>query len=396
MVLHTTRLRQFVLALLVAIAVPSAAVAAGDVLSIKLIGPDGKPVEGAKVGTVAIFGNIPTRQTEPPKVRFDANSKSTKPVSNAAGTVSVPLEYVFAGAETQSTPLGVYAIQTERQLVGVAEINPVSAQKPLRIEMYDACRVRGKLSSPSLEQIGRRLEVTFLYAYWGKLRILSCHNPDASFDVLLPPGTYRLEAYSDDTFKVNQEVTIAPGQRELVVDIELPPSRVAQLYGKTAPELRQIKGWKNGGPVKLADLRGKVVILDFWGYWCGPCVRAMPELMKLHDKYADKGLVVIAVHDDSVESIEAMEKELTGYRERLWNGRDLPFLVALDGGGKTRIPGSEQESNGATTAEYGIKRFPTTLLIDRDGRVIKEIQLPAPDSDYENDVRQALGLGRGN
>ena len=391
---------RLLLASLAAIVLASTALGADpDVLTINVVGPDGKRVEGAKVGTYAHFGNWPKQQKEPPNVDFIANSKSTEAVSDANGSVSVPLDYVFEGwdSKTHSTPdaqpIAVYAIQTEKLLVGLTEINPASAQKSLQIEMHDACRVHGKLSSPSLQQLGKTLGWTYMYAYWGNLTRVSCSNTDASFDVLLPPGTYRLNAYGTDTSVVNQEVTIAPGQRELIVNIELPASRIAQLYGKPAPELRQIKGWKNGGPVKLADLRGKVVILDFWGYWCGPCLAAMPELMKLHDKYADKGLVIIGVHSDSVESIQAMDERLKSVRKREWNGRDLPFLIALDGGGETKIPGTEQEGSGATTAEYGVQSFPTTIVIGRDGRVVEE--LVASDPSCEKELRKLLGLESG-
>jgi len=58
--------------------------------------------------------------------------------------------------------------------------------------------------------------------------------------------------------------------------------------------LRQRSRGANGGPLTLASLRGKVVLLDFWGEWCGPCVGSMPYLMKLYDKYRDKGLEIIA------------------------------------------------------------------------------------------------------
>ena len=103
-------------------------------------------------------------------------------------------------------------------------------------------------------------------------------------------------------------------------------------------------------------------MLDFWGYWCGPCLRAMPALiMALHDQFADKGVVVIAVHDGSVKSIAEMDERIAAVRARQWFGRDLPFLVALDGA-------------GASTTAYGIASFPTSLLIDRDGNVVRRLE----------------------
>ena len=57
-------------------------------------------------------------------------------------------------------------------------------------------------------------------------------------------------------------------------------------------------------------------------------------------------------------------------RAKFWGGRDLPFLVALDGGGETRIRGMIQTARGATTAAYGVTSFPTTLLVGRDGTLL--------------------------
>ena len=56
-----------------------------------------------------------------------------------------------------------------------------------------------------------------------------------------------------------------------------------------------VEGWVNGSPLTDADLKGKVVLLDFWAIWCGPCVSTFPHLIEWHEKYADKGLVMIGL-----------------------------------------------------------------------------------------------------
>ena len=61
----------------------------------------------------------------------------------------------------------------------------------------------------------------------------------------------------------------------------------------TAPEFAGISGWINSEPLRMVDLRGKVVLIDFWTYTCINCIRTFPHLKEWHAKYADKGLVIV-------------------------------------------------------------------------------------------------------
>ncbi|MBD0325861.1 MAG: redoxin domain-containing protein, partial [Pyrinomonadaceae bacterium] len=67
-----------------------------------------------------------------------------------------------------------------------------------------------------------------------------------------------------------------------------------KLLGEAAPEL-VVDKWIDQTPIHLADLRGHVVLLDFWATWCGPCLAAFPKLKGWHEKYADKGLVILGL-----------------------------------------------------------------------------------------------------
>jgi hypothetical protein len=101
----------------------------------------------------------------------------------------------------------------------------------------------------------------------------------------------------------------------------------------------------------------------------------MPYLMSIYDEFHGKGLQVIAVHDNTVETIQELDRKLEDIRKQDWNGRDLPFPVAIDGG-PVGDPGSN--SRGTTTADYGVTSFPTTLVIGRDGKLIEELDLRNP------------------
>jgi thiol-disulfide isomerase/thioredoxin len=66
------------------------------------------------------------------------------------------------------------------------------------------------------------------------------------------------------------------------------------LIGQPAFPL-ETAAWVNGDPLTDADLKGKVVLLDFWAVWCGPCIACFPHLRDWHEKYADRGLVIVGL-----------------------------------------------------------------------------------------------------
>ena len=73
------------------------------------------------------------------------------------------------------------------------------------------------------------------------------------------------------------------------------PYQVAAVQS-TAPNFTGINNWFNSGPLNIADLRGKVVLVDFWTYGCVNCVNTLPHVTALYAKYKDRGLVVVGVH----------------------------------------------------------------------------------------------------
>jgi thiol-disulfide isomerase/thioredoxin len=289
--------------------------------------------------------------------------------TDAAGEYVVAAEGVFFSGD-DSRPKSLIAWNDDHSKVGLALVRRSDLGGRVEVKLEPACRVQVKTRSTSMERLGLPLTWANVYVYWGQTRPFGCDSEQGLHEFWLPPGEYKLNAYSSDTYGVAQTFEVKAGETEKTFEADLPANRLSELVGKPAPELVKIKGWKNGGPVKLADLKGRVVVLDFWGYWCGPCVHSMPELMETYEKYKDKGLVVIAVHDDSTDSIEDMDRKLEQARREIWGGKDLPFLVALDGGGETPIEGKERTARGATTAAYGIDSFPTQVLIDREGKVV--------------------------
>ena len=345
-------------------------------LLVHVVDVQGKPVSGATVGENA-FGV----SGETPKWSFYTPFAK----SNEKGDARLQL----TGSQRESVLL--YALDSSRKLVAFQEVERGAFDRPIKMTLGPACRVTGRLVSSDFDKLKRPVAWTNMYLHRGPHRSLNFFSKSQELEFYVPPGRYTLNAYGTHLRNAAREIEVKAGQRELAIgDLNLPADTLAKLFGKPAPEFRQIKGWKNGGPVTLAQLRGKVVVLDFWGYWCGPCVFDLRYWMSLHDDFAERGLVVIGIHDDSAADIGDLDQKLKFCREHEWWGRDVPYLVALDGGGKTRIEGTDIDVRGATTAAYGINSFPTGILIDRDGTVVSDFAPNSPEG--INQIRRLLGL----
>jgi len=120
------------------------------------------------------------------------------------------------------------------------------------------------------------------------------------------------------------------------------PWEIEDIMGKEAV-LFNLKDL-NGVEISLSSFKGKVILVNFWATWCGPCKNEMPSLNKLYNTYRDKGLTVIGISiDRSAEAVRNFMKKIP---------LDLPVL--LDG-------------NLIISKKYKVFAYPTTFLIDRDG-----------------------------
>src|SRR5258708_1068023 len=120
-------------------------------------------------------------------------------------------------------------------------------------------------------------------------------------------------------------------------------------------------------PVKMADYKGKVVLLNFWATWCGPCKVEIPAFVELYDRYKDKGFVVVGVSvDDSPEQLQAFMRE---YR------MNYPVL---------------QMTPDVETAFGPFYGYPTSFFIARDGSICVKHLGPATKEQFEKEIKALL------
>ena len=124
-----------------------------------------------------------------------------------------------------------------------------------------------------------------------------------------------------------------------------------------------------GGEVSLSSLRGKVVLINFWATWCGPCRKEMPLLEQIHRKYAPLGFTMLGVNVE--EDTRLMDTFL----------KDVPvsFPVLLD------------PANGVSKL-YHVSAMPSTVIVDRKGNVrfIHQGYQPGDEGKYQDLIRQLI------
>jgi peroxiredoxin len=150
------------------------------------------------------------------------------------------------------------------------------------------------------------------------------------------------------------------------------PSKPVKASVKADHERRQAPDFalkdSDGKTVRLSDYRGKVVLLDFWATWCGPCKIEIPWFMEFERKYRDRGFSVLGISMDE-EGWDAVK----------------PFVADLAVNYRIVL------GNDDIAEEYGgVEALPTTFLIDREGKIAAMHVGLASKSDFQNGIEQLL------
>lgn len=167
--------------------------------------------------------------------------------------------------------------------------------------------------------------------------------------------------------------------------------KLVALIGKDAAELK-VDDWANGEPLSPEDLKGKVVLLDFWAVWCGPCIATFPHLKEWHEKYADKGLVIIGITryydyewNEEAGAAQRSQEEVSPEAEQ-----EMLKKFAESYGLKHRFA---IQQDTTLSEYYGVSGIPHAVLIDQEGK-IRLIRVGSGEQnakDIEAEIEKLLG-----
>ena len=153
----------------------------------------------------------------------------------------------------------------------------------------------------------------------------------------------------------------------LLIGISFSATSHAVNINQTAPDFTLSSSTKQN--IRLAELRGQVVMVNFWATWCNPCRTEIPELQKLYAQYKDIGFTILGVNiDNNKEKAKKMSRDL---------GAKFPILF---------------DNTQKVSKLYSIKAMPLTVLIDRDGKIRKIYQgyKAGYEKKYSSDIRKLL------
>ena len=149
------------------------------------------------------------------------------------------------------------------------------------------------------------------------------------------PGTAPAKNADDTVAGIQKQQEAKKIQRSLIAGAKFPDFEEKDLAGK---------------PLSIANYKGKVVLLDFWATWCGPCIGELPNVLKTYEKYHAKGFEIIGI------SLDKDEQTLTNFIKK----RGMAWQQFFDGKGW----------GNKLAVKYGINSIPMTYLLDGEGKIV--------------------------
>ncbi|WP_160710928.1 TlpA disulfide reductase family protein [Chitinophaga solisilvae] len=146
--------------------------------------------------------------------------------------------------------------------------------------------------------------------------------------------------------------------------------------GNTAPDFTKMD--LSGKPFTLSSLRGKFVLVDFWGSWCGPCRASHPHLKEVYEKYKSKGLEIVGIACEKVATVDEAKKS---WQQAVQTDGISAWINVLNNDGK---------ENADVSKKYAVDGYPTKLLLDKNGKIIYKL-VGNGGAELDAALKKALG-----
>ncbi len=190
------------------------------------------------------------------------------------------------------------------------------------------------------------------------------------------------QKYADSEFTKSYEKLLVQAENQAIAQ------RAAEVIkvGMEAPDINLSS--PSGKNYRLSDLRGKVVLLDFWASWCGPCRRANPHVVELYNKYKSRGFTVYSV---SLDGVDARTKQQLGSEAQIKDFTERAREAWINAIEKDNLSWEYHVSDlkkwdCEPARYYGVQGIPKTFLIGKDGKILAV----NPRENLEQEIQKAL------
>jgi len=310
---------------------------------------NGKPLSGARVGAAGGRKNAgnssgPSETVTDEDGRFQLDVPIQEAISKNLQFAAIITKDGYAGIDTEYLDAA-----TDFKAIDFGSIKLSKGHSlPLQVVDLDGKPVAGATIEPDSSYSLRRQAVrsdanghaTLNNLPSGLIRVSARHGNLAAASKLLVSEDDREN--TETILKLAETPSPQPSSEQRAEPLEV---------GAVAPDW-DLKGWSDGKERKIADYRGKVLVLDFWGVWCGPCVSAIPSMQALAEKYEPRDVVFLGIHtpDGEFDQIRKLKK-LHGWTS------------------PSGIDRGTSNADGSTSTTYGIHGYPSLLIVDRQGKI---------------------------